>query len=110
VALDGRVLLSQLLADSQDLGNIGRGVGLGGEELVHLFRLLLSVIWNDVNVKTAAFEEIRNQNQSTALCGQAVSALDGLRPDAEDVVNIDDSLGGILRSYNVYSVVYQEGC
>lgn len=108
VALDGRVFLRQLLADSQNLGYVGLGVGLGGEKLVHLFRLFLRVIRNHIHAEAAAFEKVGNQNQSTALSGQTVSALDGLRPDAEDVVNIDNSLGGILIANNVYGVVYQE--
>lgn len=110
VALDSRVLLRQLLADSQNLAYVCFGVGRGSEELVHLLGLLLCVIRNGVHVQTAAIEQIRDQNQSTAVGGQTVSALDGLRPDAEDVINVDNSLGSILRSYNVYGVVYQEGC
>lgn len=110
VALDGRVLVSQLLTDSQNLGYVGLGVGLGGEEFVDYLRLRFSVIRDHIHVETVAIEKIRNQNQSTALSGETVSALDGLRPDAEDVVNINNSLGSIFRSYNVYGVMYQEGC
>lgn len=110
VALNGRVLLRELLADSQNLGYVGLGIGLGGEKLMNLLRLFLRVIGDDIHIQTAAIEEVRNKNQSTALGGETVSALDGLGPDAEDVVNIDNSLSGVLRPGDVYGLVYQEGC
>lgn len=110
VALDGRVLLRQLLADSQNLGYVGLGVGLGGEKFVNHLCLFLRVIGDGIHIQTGAVEKVRNQNQSTALGRETVSALDCLRPDAEDVVNIDNSLGGVLRPGDVYGVVYQEGC
>lgn len=50
VALDGRVLLGQLLAESQNLGYVCLWVCLGGEEFVQLLGLLLCVIRDDIYV------------------------------------------------------------
>lgn len=107
VALNGRVLLRQLLADSQNLGYVGLGVGLGGEKFVQFLRFLLGIVGNHIHAEAAALEEVGNQNQSTALGGQTISTLDGLRPDTEDVVDIDNSLSSVLRSCDVYGVMYQ---
>lgn len=101
VALNSRVLVRQLLADGQDLGHVFLGIGLGNEELLHLLLLLLRVGRDGLNVQTCAIEDVRNQDQTSNVGGETVSALDGLRPDAKDVVNVDYSLGGILRSHNV---------
>lgn len=63
--------------------------------------LLICVHGNGVNVQTRAIEEVGDQDDESSVGRETVSALDGLVPDAEDVVDVDNSLGGILRSHDV---------
>lgn len=101
VALHGRELLRQCLAEDQQLLQVGLGVASRAEEGLHLLLLLLGVHGNGVDVQTWAIEEVGDQDDESSVSGETVSALDGLMPDAEDVVDVDNSLGGILRSHDV---------
>jgi hypothetical protein len=105
-SLDLRVLFAQRLNDLGDALQRLRRRGGPGEELAQLLALLLGVRRIPGDVGRVAVEEVRHEDAVRALVvagGKDVGALQRLREEAEDVVDDEDAVGGLLVAGRVWA-------
>lgn len=101
VVVDGRVAGSELLADGKKRLDALAKVGLGREEVTEGLLLLGGVGGEPLGLGTVTLEEVREEDEGTGQGGEEVGALDGLGPDAKDVVDGDDGLCSVTGADNV---------
>lgn len=104
MVIRSRPFLRNNLADLQDVLSARLEVGRPSHKLLEVLLLLGGVGGNPCFLGIHAVQEIRYEHEgSLKVSRETVSSLEGLRCQAEDIIDIDDGLGGSVGAGDVYS-------